>query len=113
MIAKIRDNYTCQKCWKTKDIHWSHIINEARDHRLACDPYNIKALCYTCHLQRWHKNPLEASDWFEEKRPWRREILQQRSIEYSKMWSIEYEWIENQNRNLKKEYKEISGKDWE
>lgn len=72
LIAKVRDKYTCQHCGKKGkgyDIHASHIINEARDHRLASDPYNIKALCYNCHINRRHKNPIEASKRFNEKRP--------------------------------------------
>jgi 5-methylcytosine-specific restriction endonuclease McrA len=72
LIAKVRDKYTCQHCGEKGrgyKIHASHIINEARDHRLASDPYNIKALCYNCHINRRHKNPLEASKRFNEKRP--------------------------------------------
>ena len=22
-------------------------------------------MCYKCHMQWWHKNPLEASEWFK------------------------------------------------
>jgi hypothetical protein len=30
---------------------------------------NIKTLCWNCHLNWWHKNPIEAVDWFKEKYP--------------------------------------------
>lgn len=100
-IAKTRDWYVCQRCWNDKNIHWSHIINEARDHRLACNPYNIKALCYNCHLNWWHKNPIEAGLWFREKFPWRWEILQEQHIANQWLWSISHVWTEDQNNLLK------------
>lgn len=101
-IAKIRDGYICQRCWSTENIHWSHIINEARDHRLATNEYNIKALCYNCHMNFWHKDPLNASEWFRWKFPGRYEELQELHIQYSKMWSIWKEWHINENERLKK-----------
>jgi 5-methylcytosine-specific restriction endonuclease McrA len=107
LIAKQRDGYTCQHCWRKDNIHWSHIINEARDHRLACDPYNIKALCYNCHLNWWHKNPLDASEWFEKKRPWRKETLQEIHIKNQSLWTISYAWVEEQNIKLKSIAKEM------
>lgn len=113
MIAKVRDWRTCQRCGRKSDIHWSHIINEARDHRLACDPDNIKALCYRCHMNERHKNPVKAAEWFKQKFPWRWERLQAKSIEYQNMWSIEHTWILQRNQELRAEYKLIAGKDWE
>ena len=106
-IAKTRDKFICQYCEATDNIHWSHIINEARDHRLATNEYNIKALCYNCHLNWWHKNPLEASKWFESKFPWRYEELNKLHIEYSKMWKIWIEWHLSENERLKTLKKEI------
>jgi len=29
------------------------------------EPDNIKALCFSCHLGWWHKNPIEASEWLK------------------------------------------------
>ena len=113
MIAKVRDWRTCQRCGNKKDIHWSHIINEARDHRLACDPDNIKALCYHCHMNLRHKDPVLATTRFNSKFPWRYDRLLAKSIEYSKMWSIEHTRILQRNQDLKEEYKLVSGKDWE
>lgn len=105
-IAKIRDLYICQWCWKDcnsnkSDCHWSHIINEARDHRLATNEYNIKALCYHCHLNLWHKDPNLASEWFNNKFPWRYEELNNLHIEYSKMWKIWIDWHIKENERLK------------
>lgn len=110
LIAKARDKYTCQHCWKTSketSIHASHIINEAKDHRLASDPYNIKALCYNCHINRRHKNPLEASDRFKEKRPWRYDELQARHIEYMNKWSIDINRMIERNQRLRKQCEEM------
>ena len=105
LIAKKRDKYICQHCWKTAketSIHASHIINEARDHRLASDTDNIKALCYNCHINRRHKNPIEASQWFNEKRPWRYEELQAKHIEYMWKWSIDVIRLIERNQELRK-----------
>lgn len=110
LIAKARDNYTCQHCWKTAKqtaIHASHVINEARDHRLASDPENIKALCYNCHINRRHKNPIEASRRFTEKRPWRYEKLQEIHIEYMKMWSINIQRMLERNKQLRDKCEEM------
>lgn len=100
LIAKARDRYICQHCGRTSNIHGSHIINEARDHRLACDPYNIKALCYNCHFWWRHKNPVEAGDWFRAKRPGRREKLQAQHIANQDKWTIQLSWVIEQHINL-------------
>lgn len=106
LIAKKRDKYICQWCDKDysndkSNIHWSHIINEARDHRLATNELNIKALCYHCHINLWHKDPVLASEWFNNKFPWRYETLQNIHIENGKLWSISREWHIQENIRLK------------
>lgn len=104
LIAKVRDKYTCQHCWKTAKetaIHASHIINEARDHRLASDPENIKALCYNCHINWRHKSPIEASERFNKKRPWRYDKLQEKHVEYMGKWSIDVIRIIERNKWLR------------
>ena len=108
LIAKRRDWYICQWCWKDcnnnkADCHWSHIINEARDHRLATNEYNIKALCYHCHMNLWHKDPVLASKWFNDKFPWRYDKLQKLYIENQTKWPIKREWHILENERLKKQ----------
>ena len=106
LIAKTRDKYTCQHCWVKATglkMHGSHVINEARDHRLACDPYNIKALCYNCHINWWHKNPVEAGEWFRKKWPGRWEKLQKTHIEYMKLGSISITWALAKNEELRED----------
>jgi hypothetical protein len=39
------------------------------------EPYNVKLLCYACHIHWWHKHPIEAGDWYKEKFPDRYKYL--------------------------------------
>ena len=67
-IVRITANHICQKCGKyveKNDAHTSHVIpkgNGASWRRF--DPLNIQLLCFHCHTQWWHKNILEAGEWF-------------------------------------------------
>jgi hypothetical protein len=49
--------------------------------RLALYPLNMKVLCYHCHLNWWHKNPIEAGRWFESKFPERLKELEKLQLE--------------------------------
>jgi 5-methylcytosine-specific restriction endonuclease McrA len=78
-LAKERDDYTCQKCGKQErgsGMHGSHVIPVSAGAKLRWDLMNIKALCYHCHLNWWHKNPLEAGQWFRDTFPERAEYLE-------------------------------------
>ena len=69
-ITRLRDNYTCQHCGKKVDknnAHVSHIIPRSAGNKLRWDLNNLKVLCYHCHINWWHKNPIEAAKWFKEK----------------------------------------------
>ena len=77
-IVSIRDNDICQKCQKRvygSNRQRSHVIPVSAGNKLAFDPINLKILCMHCHLCWWHKNPLEAQNWFKEKFPERHEYL--------------------------------------
>jgi len=69
--AKARAGYTCERCGRSKKqgyaMHGSHILPEGAYISMSADSDNILCLCYLCHFQWWHKNPLEASAWFKEK----------------------------------------------
>ena len=71
--VKERDNWTCQRCGKVVEganCHASHILNVGAYKSLELDPSNMKVLCgMPCHLSWWHKNPLEAAEWFNKKFP--------------------------------------------
>lgn len=65
--AKERDNYICQRCDKKvegSNAHGSHVIPVSASQLLRFDLKNIKTLCFHCHINWWHKNPLEADEWF-------------------------------------------------
>ena len=110
LIAKVRDNYTCRRCGKKGkglDLHGSHTINEASDHRLASDPDNIIALCYHCHINRRHKNPLEASKRYNETYPGSFDKLQAKHIEYMSRGSISITRALDRNKRLREIAKEM------
>jgi late competence protein required for DNA uptake (superfamily II DNA/RNA helicase) len=100
-IAKRRDKYICQRCGSNKNIHWSHIICEKRDHRLACDPENIIALCYSCHFFFRHKHPIEAAKRLDSKFPWLADRLWAKFIENQSRGSIPLIRVEEQTESLK------------
>jgi len=75
--VKERDNETCQWCGKkleSQNCHTSHVITR-KNIALRWDLNNLKVLCFYCHIQRWHKSPLEATKWFKNKFPDRYEYL--------------------------------------
>lgn len=92
--AKIRDNYICQHCGKSKAqgwvIHGSHILPEGAYTLMSAEPYNIIALCSICHMggysswgigiakvKSWHGDPLYFSEWFNKKWPGRYDKLRE------------------------------------
>lgn len=93
-IAKLRDNYTCQRCYKTKgqcQLQGSHNISVGRAIWLACDVENILTLCAYCHLRFWHSSPIEAMEWFKGRFPERCEYLLEQVKNQRKVnWEEEY-----------------------
>ena len=89
-VVYIRDKDICQHCDKKciwSDRHASHVIPVSATGRLALYPLNMKVLCYHCHLNWRHKNPIEAGRWFESKFPERLKELERLQLEMP-MWSI-------------------------
>ena len=100
--VKERDNWTCQRCGKIVDganCHASHILNVGAYKSLELDPSNMKALCgMPCHLSWWHKNPLEAAEWFNEKFPDRYFYLKEiakKKLKYLQLLWQNYTVIQN------------------
>jgi 5-methylcytosine-specific restriction endonuclease McrA len=93
-IVSIRDKDICQKCGERvygSNRQRSHVIPVSAGNKLSFDPINLKVLCMHCHLYWWHKNPLEAREWFKEKFPTRYEYLMfHKGIKQMKM----YDWVE-------------------
>jgi len=83
-IVKFRDKYTCQKCHKHPllgaNCHASHVIPKSRSRSLAFAPLNGKTLCFHCHINWWHKHPVEAGPW------------------YRKTFAERWQWLEVQER---------------
>jgi len=89
-VVYVRDKDICQHCDKKciwSDRHASHVIPVSATGRLALYPLNMKVLCYHCHLNRRHKNPIEAGRWFERKFQERLKELERLQLEIP-MWSI-------------------------
>jgi len=97
--AKVRDGYTCQWCGKKVEgvsAHGSHVIPVSRGNYLRWDLLNIKCLCFGCHMQRWHLNPIEAGRWFCEKFPARELYLSERKNTIKKFSMSELEELKEQ-----------------
>jgi len=76
--VKARDGYICQKSGEYctgANCHASHVIPVSAGNQFRYDPLNMKVLTYHNHLNWWHKNPVEAGDWFKEKFPERHKYL--------------------------------------
>ena len=92
--VKERDNWTCQRCNKQVEglnAHGSHVIPVSASQRLRFDLLNIKCLCYHCHIQWWHKHPIDARDWFKNKFPERFKYLQKEKLNTEKWTRTELE----------------------
>ncbi len=79
-VVRDRDGNICQRCgvWcEGSNRQVSHVIPVSGGNKLRWDPLNMKVLCYHCHLNFWHKNPMDASKWFAEAFPDRWEYLQE------------------------------------
>lgn len=71
-VVRKRDGNTCQWCGKWVEgssRHVSHVFPVSGGNALRWEPLNMKVLCFHCHMNLWHKSPLEAFTWFEKKFP--------------------------------------------
>jgi 5-methylcytosine-specific restriction endonuclease McrA len=78
LVVKARDNQTCQKCGKGASgsgLHTSHVLPKSTHGALRYNLSNLKTLCYHCHINWWHKNPVESGDWFKKNYPVRWEKI--------------------------------------
>lgn len=83
----LRDGNRCVWCGKPvekSNAHVSHIIPRSHGNRLKYNEYNLKLLCYHCHMNIWHKNPLMAAEWFNSKYPETYKYLQDHKEEHTK-----------------------------
>ncbi len=80
-IIRIRDDNRCQRCHKPvekSNAHCSHVIPKSRGDTLRWDLINLKLLCFHCHINKWHKDPMEAYEWFAKAFPARWRYLESR-----------------------------------
>jgi len=59
----------CIRCGRNKRLNASHIYPKGVYKDLEFEPWNLKALCFHCHIFWWHKDVLEASRWFKQVYP--------------------------------------------
>lgn len=56
----------CERCHKTCPVGVAHILPKGTHPRLRYKRCNVLLLCWHCHLEWAHKNPLEFNEWVEE-----------------------------------------------
>jgi 5-methylcytosine-specific restriction endonuclease McrA len=89
LVAKTRDRFTDQRSWEKvegSNCHGSHIIPVSHGNSLKYDPENIITLSYHNHINWWHKNPIEAYEWFKTQFPKRYKYVMARKdkiVKYS------------------------------
>ena len=113
-IIYIRDKGKCQKCGKPvsgKNAHTSHVIPKSHGNYLRFDITNLKLLCFHCHINWWHKNPLESAEWFKSKFPERWEYLQLNKEKTIKMTLDDYDKLKTAMQNMVYEMVERRGND--
>lgn len=65
----------CVRCGTDKRLTASHVYPKGRYPQLRHVAINILTMCAACHLYWWHRNPLEAAEWFHASWPERAEAL--------------------------------------
>ena len=91
---KLRDQNICQKCneyVEKTNCHTSHVIPKSHGNVLRFDPLNLKIFCYHHHINWWHKNPVEAGEWFKDKFPERYDYLMERKETLVKFTESDYQ----------------------
>lgn len=64
----IRNGNPCAKCGTTLNVQASHVFPVSTcGYILRWNSLNCITLCYRCHIHWWHKNPIEAMEWFVKK----------------------------------------------
>lgn len=82
-----RDNSTCWLCHQHivgSNLHTSHILPKGEYPGYEFEDWNLKALCMTCHLRRWHRNPLVVASNFFQMYPEKYREAIRKSKEYKK-----------------------------
>ncbi len=78
-VIYLRDHGQCQHCFKRVEgtnAHTSHVFPKSTHGALKYVLLNLKLLCYHCHINWWHKNPVESGKWVRETFPDRMAIIE-------------------------------------
>lgn len=99
---KVRDGEKCLRCGTTGGLSPSHVYPTGRYKNMEWIIDNVKPLCWACHIYWWHKNPIEASEWFKQRFPERYKRLKKISQQILPKPDLhkvkeEYELIISQN----------------
>lgn len=109
-VVYARDKNICQHCWVAcnwSNRHASHIIPVSATGRLALYPLNMKVMCYHCHINWRHKNPIESGEWFANKFPDRLKELRELQLSIP-MWSITLAELEKIEEMIEKDEKSLA-----
>ena len=104
-IVYLRDDNTCQHCGvfvSGQNRHPSHVVPVSRGKVLRYDPQNVKTMCFHCHMNWWHKHPIEAGEWFKSEFPKRWEYLKKRQHDIVNWKRHDYERMIEEHQELLK-----------
>lgn len=95
VVPSLQENKKGQVRMKPQ-LQGAHILPEEY-HQTCADPENILCLCASCHKfakGSWHKSPMEAAEWFNDKFPGRYDRLK-RKLKSARIedWKRVYEWL--------------------
>lgn len=95
-IVKLRDNWTCQKCYRTvrEESHAHHVIPKSQGKILRWDLDNLLTLCPQDH--EWaHRFPKAFRAWFRAMWPDRDEYIEERRNKVCKFTEEKLREMEN------------------
>jgi len=85
----------CERCGRIHGMmHGAHILPEGAYPLMSAEDENLLCFCFRCHFFFWHKHPLEAAAWFNEKWPRRYKKLRKMAEEKKKHvvnWKLQYD----------------------
>jgi 5-methylcytosine-specific restriction endonuclease McrA len=85
---RLRDK-RCQRCGSEENLQNSHVVPRG-NYALRWNEINCKALCIKCHIYYWHKDVLDARDWFANTFPDRVKYLQEHRNDTAKYTLEDY-----------------------
>ena len=62
-IVLLQRGAKCQHCGRTTKLQGAHILPKGKYPRMRFVHENLLILCFPCHPEWWHKNPIESARW--------------------------------------------------